>query len=266
MANIFTATIENAWQRNRAGSGMFIIGIILCLAGVILSFFWRLGFASYSDNTPYVIAMIGIGITFILTGINIISQPHRLPKWYAGIYKKYIEENEVLIIESMVPIILMVLLFMSYPDGWRYPQIYIIFVPYTICIILLIINILINIGEKDTEITYIRGELNRSNIIIREKEEMHKDSAAPDYVVGFTEKLKRNIDELKSVMDDLKTNIDDGAKNISERTVSVANKYRSDNEQLHNDVQKFKQRMEKEKDEFKERANERIIKNLMKTL
>ena len=268
---IFTTTIKNTWQRNKLGVGMFMIGIILCIIGTMLSLIWKLGFA-YSQKTPYVIAMIGVGIPFILTGINITLQPPKLPiykwyyRWYKGIYTNYIEENEILIIECVVSIILIMLLFISYPDGWHYPNLYIILIPYAVCIFLLIINILFNIDTKETEIEYIRKELKESNIIIKEKEEMYRDNAAPDYTIEFTNKLKRNIDELKTIMDELKINIDSGAKDIVERTTSTANKYRSDNEQLHNDVQKFKQRIEKEKIEFKERINERIIKNLMNTL
>jgi molecular chaperone GrpE (heat shock protein) len=130
----------------------------------------------------------------------------------------------------------------------------------------MITNILSNIDKKEEEIEFIRRELEDSKTTIKEQEKLCEDNAAPEYVTSFATGLKRNVDELISIMGVLKTSIDHGAKDIANMTTSVANKYRFDNEQLHKDVQNFKQRAEKEKIDSKERANERLIKSLMNTL
>ncbi len=253
--------IKNAWNISKLGITMFAIGIILCITGVILSFIVKLSLSSLSENISYVAVMIGTGIPFTLVGINLLLQPQK-----KGVYENYIEKNEILIIEWMVSIVLVILFFKSYPDGWNYPKLYVLFIPYTICIFLLVINILFNIDKKETEISCVRKEIERSENIIKEKEEMCKEHSAPDYATEFASSLKKNIDELKIIMDDLKVNIDVGIRGIAERTSSVAYKYKYDNERLHDDMIKFKQRTEKEKLDFKERTNERIIKNLMNML
>lgn len=259
MSNSVMTPIINVWKRNELGTGMFIVGTISCMIGVILSF---------SGNMTDAAEMIGVGIPFILAGTNIILQPSKLPiyEMYKGFYGKCIEGNWILILECLVPTISITLFFQSYPDNWNDPIFYMVFIPYGVCIFLLTINILFSTDEKDREIDRIREELKKSHAIIREKEEMCKDDAAPNYAIDFATGINRNIDELKSIMDTLKGAIDSGAKDIAMMTASVANKYRSDNTQLHNDVQNFKQRAEKEKADFKERVNERMIKNLMNTL
>ena len=267
MSNDFKTMIKNAWKRDKLGTSLFTIGSILFEASIIISIIERLGLIPFTENTPIVVLMIGIGVPFILSGICIHLQPSKFPlSVYKGIYERYIEENMILIIECMTSIIAITLLFMSYPDGWHYPYVYIMILPYIICIILMTTNILSNIDKKEEEIDFIRRELEDSKRTIKEKDELNQDNAAPEYVTSFATGLKRNIDELISIMGVLKTSIDKGSKNITDITISVANKYRLDNEQLHKDVQNFKQRTEKDKTDSKERANERMIKSLMGTL
>jgi len=180
--------------------------------------------------------------------------------------KNFVGNSGILIIELVASLVLAILLFASYPNGWNYPNFYILILLYATCLLLLTVGVLSNMSEKETDISYMRKEIECSNMIIEEREEMCKDNSAPDYTTDFAKKLNGNIDDLKIIMDELKISIDIGAKGIAERTATVANKYRSDNEKLHNDLQGFKQRTEKEKIESKERANERVIKSLMSTL
>jgi molecular chaperone GrpE (heat shock protein) len=285
--------IKDSWRTNKLGAGMFTVGTVLCVIGVTLSTIWRLNFISISDNVVYVVTIIGIGIPFMLAGIGVLlRRPQKSPTCmmsegiienYTGLtnenyargvnetyivetHENYIDKNEILIIELIVSFLLVVLLFASYPDGWDYPKFYVLALPYAICLFLLTINILSNINDKEIEISCIRKEVEHSDMIIKEKEEMCKDNSAPDYTTDFAKKLNRNIDELKTIMDELKIGIDIGTKDIAERTAMVANKYKSDNDRLHNDLNGFKQRTEKEKIELKERANERVIKSLMNML
>ena len=180
--------------------------------------------------------------------------------------ENFVGKSEILIIELVASLVFAILLFASYPNGWNYPNFYVLILLYVTCLLLLTVGVLSNISEKETDISYMRKEIECSNMIIEEREEMCKDNSAPDYTTDFAKKLNGNIDDLKVIMDELKISIDIGAKGIAERTAMVANKYRSDNEKLHNDLQGFKQRTEKEKIESKERANERVIKSLMSTL
>ena len=293
MTNGPVTTIKDSWRINKLGAGMFIVGTVLCAVGVILSMIWRLNFVSISDNTVYVTTIIGIGVPFIFAGIGVLlRRPRKLPTcmmsegiienyvrgtndnyvrgtnetYIVETNENYIEKNEMIIIELVASFLLVVFLFASYPNGWDYPNFYILTVPYTICLFLLTMSVLSNVNEKETEISCIEKEVERSDMITKEKEEMCKDSSAPDYTMDFAKKLNRNIDELKTIMDELKIGIDIGARDIAERTAMVANKYKSDNDRLHNDLHGFKQRTEKEKIELKERANERVIKSLMNML
>ncbi len=263
MSNDLVSTIKDVWKRNKLGTGMFVIGVILCIIGAIFFVIWKINFVSFSDKTPYVIIMILLGVPFVLTGINVML---RSPKSYEGFYKRYIGKNDTSIIQLFVSIMFTIMLFVSYPDGWDYPTFYIIIIPYLVCTLLLTTNIFFIIDNKEKDLERTIKELEESRTIIKEKDNMSIDDTVPDYTIEFANGMKKNIEELKSIMDDLKVSIDLGTKGISDRVTKVINKYRSDNDQLHNDVQKFKQRVEKENEGFKERTNERMIKSLMNTL
>ena len=250
MTNNFTHIIKNVWRINKLGSGIFISGMILFIVGIIYSIIWKANFNSSSDVISYVVTTIGTGIPFILTGINIILNPVKenlkltiRERSYLEDCINYIEENKILSVGFVISITFIIFFFISYPEGWYYPQIYIVYILYMIGISLLIIHTFSNTAN-------IREKLEESNRIINQKEEMCKEETIPDYITEFTNNLKKDID--------------DATTNLSERTVSSIRKYKLDNEQLHNDVQNFKQRIEKEKDDSKKYANERIIKNLMK--
>jgi len=250
MTNDTTYIIKNIWRTNKLGSWMFIIGMILFIVGIICSIIWKLNLSSSPDNISYVVTAIGIGIPFIFTGINIILNPIKenimltiRERNNINNCTNYIGENKILSIGWMASTIFIILFFMSYPKDWYYPQIYIIYIFYVTGISLLIISTFLNTAN-------VIAKLKRYDRIIKDKEEMCKEETIPDYIIEFANNLKKNIDGATA--------------NLSEKTVSSIKKYKSDNEQLRNDVQNFKQRIEKEKGDYKKYANERIIKSLMK--
>lgn len=252
MTNNFTSIMKNVWKISKSGLLLFISGMILFIVDVIYSIIWRVNFSSSPDEISYIVTIIGIGIPFVLAGINMILNPVKenpniiiRGRDYLEDFMNYVKGYNMLLAGLTLSIMFIIFFFMSYPDGWYYPNTYIVYIFYMIGISMLIVDTFSNAAN-------VIEKLGESNRIIKQKEDMCKEETIPDYITEFANNIKKDID--------------DAVDNLSERTVSSIKKYRLDNEQLHIDVQNFRQRIEKEKGDSKKYANERIIKNLMKML
>ena len=267
-------TIKNTWYNLRRNLGfetaafmltIGIAGIILCVAGIALSFIWHLSFRSSDPREiAIVVTSIGIGLPFILTGINAILKPP----------KEKISYYILLIVGFMMSILAIAIFPLLYVKGWYiYPQLYGVCIPYLGGIFLLVISTFFNVGAKVTEITSLgerleeavanadaketemvslRINLEEAREIIKEKEEIDKEEAIPDYIGGFADEIKKNVDEF--------------TKGLNERTQSAIQKYQSSYEQLRIEIKNYEQKLKDEMREFKERANVEILKELLDTI
>ena len=236
MFSSFRDNIKNIWQRKRLGFGIFVSGIALCIISAAISIILNISPTSYPGYVLYSITMIGLGLPLIFYGSNAIMK----------------KENYMSFLGLIISISFAIIFFTSYSDRQYYDRLYVIYSFYSAGMLILIVDTFLAINKKENETVYLRGQIkdadNTITNILIEKENMCKGEAIPDYINEFSDKLKQSIDS--------------EVKHLSDRTVSTIRKYKMDNDRLHDDVQKFKQRTEKEKSDFKERANEMIIKDL----
>lgn len=231
-------SIKNIWQRNRLGSGMFIGGIALCIISAALSIILNISPISHSGYVSYLITMIGLGLPLIFYGSNTIM--------------KYSEKNYISFLGFVITISFAILFFTSYSDSQYHDRLYVIYSFYSAGMLLLIVDTFLKINKKESDTILLLEETNKAYLMIKERYDMCKDEAVPDYISEFVKKLKEDIDSR--------------TKELSDMTIRSIRRYKTDNDRLHDDVQKFKQRTEKEKSDFKDRANEMIIKDLVNVI
>jgi len=263
--SVLLENVKKVWQksRNSPGPTITIVGIVSCLVGASFFFIWKVGPASDFQRIFIVVTTIGIGLSLILTGINAILKPPE--KEFSYVIFGVGASISAMIVLALYPALS--------PEGWYWPALWTIGGLYLVGISALVISAFLNTSakltettsledrlkkavantdEKETEILSLREDLEEARTIIEEKEKVSKEEAIPDDIDKLTAKLKENIDEF--------------AKELNETTRLAIHKHRLNYEQIRNEVENYRQRMEKEKVGLKEQANMKILKNLLEPL
>lgn len=142
--------VKNVWCNSNflkySGLTFFIIGIILCLIGLIQSYLLGINLGSPRDEISKVVIKVGIGLTLIFVGMNLTLKPAR----------RYM----YLVAFGMALSLAAVTIFHThYVKNWYYPLVSFVWLIYVFGILLLIGVIFANTTKKEIEIKYLKGEL-----------------------------------------------------------------------------------------------------------
>lgn len=181
-------TLKNAWHNPKflskySGSIIFILGIILCLWGVIQSYLLGINLRSPREEISKIVTMIGIGIPLIFVGMNITLKPTR--------------RTVYLMVPGITLSLALALFYMNYMEKWYYPLVSVVSVLYILGILLLGGVLFANISKKEIEINGLKGEL--TDLRLKLKAEKKPE----DGYLALKGKLNLQTTKIQELQDDL---------------------------------------------------------------
>lgn len=185
-----TFDIKSIWHDPNflrySGLAIFILGISLCLLGVIQSSLLGINLGSPREEISKVVTIIGIGIPLIFVGMNMTL---KLARRYA-----------YLIAFGMTLSLVAVAVFHThYVKNWYYPLAGFVCLLYILGILSLIGVIFTNTTKKEIEINGLKGELTDLSERLKLKAEKKSD----DEFLALKGKLNLYGTKIRELQDDL---------------------------------------------------------------
>jgi len=197
--------LKNIYSSNflkHLGLAIFIIGIILCLLGVIQYSLLGINLVSPREEISKVVTKVGIGVPLIFAGMNITLKP--------SIRSVY------LIALGMTLSLVAVAIFQAhYVESWFYPLVNFVYLTYIVGILSLIGELFINTTKNGTEITVLKEQLTDLSDKFKFKAEKKPDDEF-SALKGKLNLYATKIGELQDNLQDLQRDFEDHGLRVRE--------------------------------------------------
>lgn len=181
--------VKNVWNNSNflkySGLTVFIIGIILCLIGLIQSYLSGINLRSPRDEISKVVIIVGIGLPLIFVGMNLALKPAR--------------GNMYLVVVGTALSLASVAIFnMYYVKNWHYPLVSLVWLIYIFGILSLIWSLFTNTTRKEIEIKDLKGELRN----LSERLKLIAEKKPDDEFTVLKGKLNLSATKIQELQDD----------------------------------------------------------------